>query len=135
MTPLQNLYYAIGELAYAVARSDGDLQKEEHNAIHAIVVEELKKHNSDFDVSEIIFRILEKDKPDVETSYHWAMEQIKLNSHYLSPELKLAFLRILEKIAKAYPPVTKKENALIGRFRKDISSIQGDPVFYEKAGK
>ena len=27
MTPLENLYYAIGELAYAVARADGEIQR------------------------------------------------------------------------------------------------------------
>ena len=133
MTPIQNLHYAIGELAYAVASADGKVQKEERKRFHSIVEAELRCKDYDFDISDIIFQILDKDKQDTETTYRWAMDQIKLNSHYLSPELKKTFLRVIEKVAKAFPPVTKDEAKLLGRFKKDFEPIHGDPVFYEKA--
>lgn len=132
MTPLQNLHYAMGELAYAIARTDGNVQKEERKKFHYIVSAEFHCHDYDFDISEIIFKILDKDKTDTETTYKWAMDQIKLNSHYLSPKLKEIFIKVMEKVAKAYPPVTMSERNLIERFRYDISGIYGDPVFYEK---
>lgn len=132
MTPLENLHYAIGEIAYAVAVADGKMQKEERKKFHNIVAAELRCKDYAFDVSDIIFQILDKDKQDTETSYKWAMDQIKLNSHYLSPDLKLTFLRVMEKIAKAFPPVTKDEKNLLERFRKDIVQFKGDPVYYEK---
>ena len=133
MTPIQNLHYAIGELAYAVANVDGKVQKEERKKFHDIVAAELRCKDYDFDISDIIFQILDKDKQDSETTYKWAMDQIKLNSHYLSPQLKKIFIRVMEKIAKAFPPVTKEEKDLIEKFKTDISSIHGDPVYYEKA--
>ena len=37
MTPTQNLHSAMGELAYAVARADGAIQKEERQKFHDIV--------------------------------------------------------------------------------------------------
>jgi hypothetical protein len=61
------------------------------------------------------------------------LNQIKLNSHYLSPELKQTSISIMEKIAVAFPPVTGEERRLIERFKKDIEPIHGDPVYY--AGK
>ena len=133
MTPLENLHYAIGELAYAVAYADGKVQKEERKKFHDIVAAELRCKDYAFDVSDIIFQILDKDKTDTETTYKWAMDQVRMNSHYLSPQLKTTFIRVMEKVAKAYPPVTKNEQNLIERFKKDIAGLKGDPVFYEKA--
>lgn len=133
MTPLENLHYAIGELAYAIARADGKVQKEERKKFHSIVEAELRCKDYAFDISDIIFQIIDKDKSDSETTYKWAMDQIKLNSHYLSPQLKKTFIRVMEKVAKAFPPVTKGEQNLIDRFKNDIDPINGDPVYYEKA--
>jgi hypothetical protein len=130
MTPLQNLHYAIGELAYAIARADGQVQKEERQVFHDIVAAELKKNNYAFDISGIIFQIMDKDKARLPDSYHLAMKLITLNSHYLSPQLKDTFIRVIEKVAAAYPPVTVDEKELIDRFRKDIEPLKGDPVYY-----
>jgi uncharacterized tellurite resistance protein B-like protein len=135
MTSTQNLHYAIGELAYAIAFSDGQVQQEEREKFDAIISAELKSKNYDFDVSDIIFKILDKEKHDVETVYQWAIKEIKLNSHYLSPVLKQSFISIMEKIAKAFPPVTGEESSLIERFKNDIDSIIGDPVYYESKVK
>jgi hypothetical protein len=74
---------------------------------------------------------MEKDKFDTETTYQWAMKEIRTNSHYLSPGLKQTFIKVMEKIAKAYPPVTGEEKDILDRFKKDIEPIHGDPVYYD----
>jgi len=130
MTPFENLYYAIGELAYAVARADGALQKEERQKFHNIVAAGLRSHNYCFDISGIIFDMMDKDQPSSDLSYEWAMKQIRMNSHYLSPALKQTFINVMEKVAKAYPPVTNEEKDLLDQFRKDIEPLHGDPVYY-----
>jgi hypothetical protein len=38
----------------------------------------------------------------------------------------------MEKVAKAYKPVTIDEMSLIEKFRKDIEPIHGDPVYYKQ---
>lgn len=135
MTSTQNLHYAIGQIAFAVAFSDGQVQKEEREKFESIISGELRGKNYDFDISDIVFKILDKEKYDVETVYHWAMNEIKTNSHYLSPVLKQTFIIIMEKIAKAFPPVNGEESKLIDRFKKDIESVIGDPVYYESKMK
>ena len=130
MTSLENLHYAIGQLAYTVATADGYIQPQERQKFHDIIAAELRCKNYDFNVTDIIFRIMEKDKLDPETSYNWAMNEIKLNSHYLSPQMKETFIGVMEKVAKAYAPVTISERNLLERFRFDISGIYGDPVYY-----
>lgn len=132
MTSLENLHYAIGQLAYTVASADGYVQPQERQKFHDIVAAELRCKEYDFNVSDIIFRIMEKDNWDTETTYNWAMKEIKLNSHYLSPALKKSFIAVMEKIAKAYSVVTDDERNIIERFKKDMETINGDPVFYEK---
>jgi hypothetical protein len=96
------------------------------------VAAELRCKDYAFDVSDIIFQMMEKDKTDSATTYKWAMDEIKLNSHYLSPELKNTFIRVMEEIAKAFSPVTSNEQVLIDKFKKDIAGIHGDPIYYEK---
>jgi uncharacterized tellurite resistance protein B-like protein len=130
-SPIQNLHYAIGELAYAVARADGKVQPEERKKFQAIVEAELRCKDFNFDLSDIIFKIMDKDQHDSQTVYNWAMHEIRTNSHYLSPALKETFIRVMEKVAKAYPPVTDKERSIIEQFKKDIENIHGDPVFYK----
>ena len=129
MTPIQNLHYAIGLLAYAIANADGRVEKEERETFHNIVETEMRSKDYDFDVSEVIFHIMDKDKIDSFTAYDWAMKQIRLNSHYLSSKLKATFIRVIDKIAEAYPPVTEEEAELIRKFRREVFIIQGDKVF------
>jgi uncharacterized tellurite resistance protein B-like protein len=133
MTPIQNLHYAIGELAYAIAAADGAVQKEERERFHSIVEAELRCKDYDFDISDIIFKILDKEKKSTKDAYEWGMHQIKFNSHYLSPELKKTFVKVMEKVAKAYKPVTLDEKLLIEKFKEEIEPIHGDPVYYADA--
>src|ERR1035437_8974428 len=122
-SPIQNLHYAIGELAYCIARVDGKVQKEEREKFHDIVVSELKD-DYDFNISDIVFQIMDKDKTDSSTTYKWAINEIKMNSHYLSPKLKTKFINVMEKIAKAYPPITNEEREILEKFRKDIAPLK-----------
>lgn len=132
MNAIENLYYAVGEIAYAIAKSDGAVQKEEKKRFYSFLRKELEKFNNEVDVSEIIFEIMRKDDMDTETAYKWAMYGIRLNSHYLSPELKWFFLKVIEKVAAAYPPVTLEERNIIDKFRADIAPLRGNPLYYEQ---
>lgn len=131
MSPRESLYYAIGQLAYAVAKADGEVQLKERKKFHDIVAAELRCRDYGFNVSDIIFQIMDKDKSTTRDSYDWALKQIRLNSHYLSPELKQTFIKVMEKMAKAYPPVTIDEINVLEKFKSDIALIHGDPVYYE----
>ena len=131
MTPTENLHYAIGEMAYAIARADGAVQKEERQKFHDIVAAELRMKDQGFNISDIIFKIMDKDKTSTEDAYNWAMGQICVNSHYLSPQLKETFIKVIEKLAKAYAPVTIDETDIIEKFKKDIAPLKGDPIYYE----
>lgn len=131
MTPKQNLYLAIGELAYAIALADGSIQREERTKFLELATNELKTYDKDIDISGIIFQVLEKDNyPNAETSYQSALKQIKLYSHYLSPSMKETFVKLLTKVAEAFPPATAAELEMLENFKRDIAPLQGDPIYY-----
>ena len=129
MKPKESLHYALGLLAYAIARADGEIRKEERQCFADIVAAELRKHNEDFNVSDIIFQVLDKEEfVTTKDAYDWAMNQIRTNSRYLSPELKNTFINVMEKIAKAYPPVSMDTVRLLEKFEEDMELIQNDLV-------
>jgi uncharacterized tellurite resistance protein B-like protein len=133
MTPVENLHYAIGELAIAVALADGEIQKEERDQFHKLVETELRNKYYAFDISDIIFKVMDKQQvSSTSDAYNSALKEIKMNSHYLSPELKATFIKVMEKVANAYKPVTINEMLLIEKFKEDIAPINGDPVYYSK---
>ncbi len=119
----QHLYYALGQLAYAVAKADGEIQHEEKEQLHKIVTAEVEHHDIDFDYADIIFHILKKDKKDLETTYNWAIHSMKLGKHYFTDELKQQFVNIIKKVAQAFPPITVQEKEIIDRFRRDLAAI------------
>lgn len=132
MNPIENLYYGIGEVVYAIAAADGEIQKEEREKLHQIVTECFyKMHDGASDLTEIIFKVLSKDELDSPTAYEFGIHQLKLNSHYLSPEMKTCFKNLIRQVAEAYPPVTVDERDILEHFNEEIDKLHGDPVFYK----
>ena len=119
----QNLYYALGILSYAIAKADGVVQVEERNIIHKIVTDELD-HNLNFNYSEIIFDLLQKDKRSLDEVYEWAMAEFEIGKYHLNSEMKTKFISIITKIAEAFPPNTIEEKKLIHQFKQDINLIE-----------
>lgn len=133
MTPTENLYYALGELSYAIAKADGRIQNDEVKKFHAILEAELQVPDDSLSVADIIFHIMDKDHVDAETAYRNAMNQMRLYSHYFTPEMKLAFLHVAEKVGIAFPPTLRSERNMIARFRKEMGDITAGRVADTKA--
>lgn len=125
LTGKENIYYALGEMAYAVAMADGKVQTAEREKIHRIVLEQMKHHDLDFDLTEIIFHVLKKDDTDVETSYKWAMSTFEEYRQYLTKDLVVDFIAVVEKVALAFNSYTKDEKKIVERFRKELGDLVG----------
>lgn len=123
METKQHIYYALGRLAYAVARADDQIQKEEKKKLHDIIMEEVRKHNIDFDYSEIISNILKKNKKVFETTYNWAIHSMKLGSQHFTSEMKQQFIDVIKMVIETFPPVIIKPEEVIERFKKDMEVI------------
>ena len=121
-TSKQHLFYAIGILAYAVAKADDKIQNEELKALKEIVKSEID-HDIDFGYTEIIFQLLAKDGNSIDTVYDWAMNSIELGKHHLTMDLTYQFCTILKKVAEAFPPSTEEEREKKKRFDSDIEKV------------
>lgn len=131
MEPVEQLYYALGELCYALAwaRGEGKIQKGEKERLHVILEAEFKTHKALIEPTEIIFQILQKEGMDAKTAYVWAIKEMSLNSHYISENLKTHFLSVIRKVAEAFPPITEDEQVLLDDFIVRLKDMKGDPVF------
>lgn len=123
MNPTASLFYALGQLSYAIANADGKVQREEKDNFQKILKEQFDAISPDIDTAEIIFELLRRDATDPKTAYNWALNQIKLYSHYFNDDMKKGFMATLKKIAEIYPPVEPQEKELIQQFEKDIQAI------------
>ncbi|MCS6820503.1 MAG: hypothetical protein NZ551_01395 [Microscillaceae bacterium] len=116
----KNLYRAIAELAYAIAKADKTLEEAEIEAFENAVREELEV---DEWLAEIHFKILRTSiKPDLESAYNHSMFLIKNNQKGLTPELVAKFQRILQKVANV-AGVSNEEQAILDRFNQDIKKF------------
>jgi uncharacterized tellurite resistance protein B-like protein len=123
MDAMGNLFYALGQLSYAIANADGKIQREEKDNFHKILKEQFDAISPEMDTAEIIFELLRRDTIDTQTAYTWAINQIKLYSHHLDDNLKKGFITTIKKVAEVYPPVEPQERALIEQFERDLKSI------------
>lgn len=121
MDAKQHLYYALGIMAYAVAKSDGEIQHQERDLIHKIVSEE-SGHEIDFDYAEIIFSILQKEKQGANEVFNWAIHAFELGKHHLTPLMQKQFVAVIKRIAEAYPPATPEERTMIDKISRFIWS-------------
>jgi uncharacterized tellurite resistance protein B-like protein len=118
----QNLYYALGIFAYAVAKADGTVQLEERNELHKIVQEEID-HDMDFTYVEIIFKILQKDKAGFEEVHQWALDALEKGKYYLTEKIKAQFVTVLKRVADAFPPKEQAEHDLINTLIREINDF------------
>ena len=124
----QNIYYALGILAFAIAKSDGKIQPEEKEKLFEIVNKEMG-HDIDFEYAEIIFQLLERDNPGFDKTYRWAIEELDKGRHYLSPEIKQKMVDTIEQIAISFNKLSSQEEDIIKRLtmmsreRRDVAHV------------
>lgn len=119
----QRIYYAIGELAYAMAKADGVVRAVEREAMHQLVAEKLAQRNYNYDYSEIIFHLLSQQANDAETIYQRALNDLRQASNFLDEPLERELFEILLEIAKADSPVNASEQAMLERLREDLKAL------------
>lgn len=123
MTPRQHLCYALGELAYTIAKIDGEVTKEERQKLSDIISNDLSPIDFNYEIAKIIFEMVDKQNKNADTVYKDAVETIQCYSDSFDPQLKLVFLRTLEKIERAVPPVTDAQKELLQNFRQEIKAL------------
>ena len=124
MEGTERLYYGLGLLAFAVAKADGKIDPEERRKLHEIVEKDKACNHPELDISEIIFHILKKHESNDQTDlYERAINEFTTAKAFIEDDMRSDFPALLEKIARAFHPITKEENEIILRFRKDLEAL------------
>lgn len=123
MEAMEKIYYALGQLCYLVAASDGKVHQSEINKLHEIVVDEIKNHNSKFEYSDIIFNVLKEESLKLDLIYDFAFKELKESSNYLTPEVKKEINSVLNKIAESFNGIEFEEKELLSKIEKELESI------------
>jgi tellurite resistance protein len=117
--PQEDLYIGLGNLAYAVAKADGELSKEEEEALTEILEEQ--DHG---DIALFAFKIKHHMNSLPEEAYRFALRRLRANEQEFSEDQKEQFIYVLDKVAHASKGVNSKEQRLLERLRKDLKSLQ-----------
>lgn len=124
MNKEERLYLGLGIMAYAVARADGHIDQEERIKLHELVQAETDRENFNYDLAEITFKVLEKyDGYESSELPSLAMKEIEIGKEFLEDDMRTDFCAILEKIARAFHPITKEENKLIVDFKQRLNEL------------
>lgn len=123
MDAREHLFYGLGMVAFAVACADGAIQHSEKQELHELVEEWADRYDINYEISEIIFSILQKSKPSLEMGFQEGMHHIELGSNHLNEQLKEHFEYLVRDVAHAFPPVTTNEQNIIDRFKEALRPL------------
>ncbi len=118
-----HIYYTFGQLAYAIAKADEDLNEKEKEKLRDIFVECLSDGSNLADFSEIIDHVLIKSKKEFESTYNWAMHSLKIHEGLMDTFIKERGVKLLESVIAEIPSKHINEGELLKRFRKDLNAI------------
>lgn len=117
----REIYRAIGELAYVVAKADRGLTSAEREAFFRIANEELEY---DSWAAQSRFELLDEvTQPSIDRAYNDAMHELRKYSEHLTPELKDKALIVLQRVAASCDGLSAHETFVLDRFRKDLQSL------------
>ena len=121
------LRYAGCLLACAVAGVDGKLQSDEKQQLRTIINQELILGSKSFRYAGVLNNLLEQPnrlRPD----HSWAMAEIKRNEKRITPEIKAQLIKLVAKVAEAFPPVTTEENEFLQKIQGELQALGNPPA-------
>lgn len=115
------IYRAIAEMAYVIAKADKGLSADEKIAFSKIVEQELELNSW---IAQSRFELLDEiTQPSIDIAYNEALHDLKKYKEHLTNQLAEQAIRVLQKVAEACGGYSAKEKLIIDRFKNDLKSI------------
>lgn len=118
-TETPDLYIGLGSLIYALAKVDGKFQLDEMQTAKEILA---KEPHGELALYALMLR--EEYDETVEEAYAFAMRRFGSQHHQFDKPTRKRFIDLLQRIASAHDDVSRKEQALINRFRRDLRRLR-----------
>ncbi len=121
----QNIQIAMGSLAYAIAKVDGEIQIEEKQVLKSLAQKEFELDDSDMGWIDKVFLNHEKENIRLEDAYKYALDVLEANRYEFDFDAKMKnkCIQFMEKVAESFRSSSAAEQILIERFKKDTVSF------------
>lgn len=120
----REIYRAIAEMAYVIAKADKGLSADERMAFNKIVEEELQLNSW---IAQSRFELLDEiTQPSIDQAYNEALHDLKKYREHLTEDLKERILRVVTRVAESCSGYSEKERIIIDRLKSDLKSITND---------
>lgn len=117
----REIYRAIAEMAYVIAKADKGLSAEERMAFNQIVEEELQLNSW---IAQSRFELLDEvTQPTIDVAYNEALHDLKKYREFLTEDLKQRALRVVMRVAESCSGYSEKERLIIDRLKSDLNTI------------
>lgn len=119
----ENIYKAMGSLAYAIAVADGKIQEQEKNTIKKLTLEE-------FDLTEVnsvwihhMFKELEEKQISLDDAYQYAIDTLESNRFDFDFDevMKKKCLKFIERTADSFDGIDNSERTIIKKLKVDLA--------------
>lgn len=117
----REIYRAIAEMAYVIAKADKGLSAEERMAFNQIVEEELQLNSW---IAQSRFELLDEvTQPTIDVAYNEALHDLKKYREFLTEDLKQRAIRVVMRVAESCSGYSEKERLIIDRLKSDLNTI------------
>ena len=117
----REIYRAIAELAYVIAKADKGLSATERAAFYQIAQDELDYESW---AAQSRFELLDEVlQPSIEKAYNYAIHDLKKHKDHFTPALRQKTLNVLQKVAASCNGLSANEAFIIDRFKKDLDDL------------
>ncbi|TVR81193.1 MAG: hypothetical protein EA412_03520 [Chitinophagaceae bacterium] len=122
----QKFYEALGNLAFAIAKADGVIEKKEIKALEEMVTNEIVPFEDGTDefgtdigfYVQFQFDTLEDSFIKEETAYKEFETFVNEHTEFMTPARKSMSLSLVKKVADSYRGINKQERAVIEKLEK-----------------
>jgi len=117
----REIYRAIGELVYVIAKAHDGIVIAEKKKFYEVIEKEL---NFEAWAAQSRFELLDEvTHPTLEHAYNDAMFEFRKYKDYLTEEMKEMAIRVLQEVANAYKGSSEFQNFILDRFMYDINHM------------
>jgi hypothetical protein len=112
----ERIYYSVGKVALAIARSDGEIDASEMGVLNRIIAQTEKEHTVDLTLIYNTFEWFENSDYAIEQLVIEGIQNFHLGDDYLTPKLAKCFKYLLIEVAKSQPPITGEDDLSLTKF-------------------
>lgn len=117
----REIYRAIAEMAYVIAKAERGISAEEKIAFFDIIQEELGEESW---IAQSHFELLDEvTVPSLDKAYNAALFELNKHKDKFTPELKEKAVRVVKRMAESFGGFGENEAFVLDRFKKDIQNF------------